>query len=294
MQHCSQKKISAIFSLLVFPLSACVEEVGDFMQDGNIVVIDAVVNTTDTVQYVYVSKGAQDRLDENTTPIDTRLVTLTDDLGRVDTFSVSENGVVCSLYRPDIEVGRTYTVDVWVADRHFLSTQTVVPHPIVKGIKFYYHDTKDETVLNPLFYFEDCDPTADNYYLIHSEFGIYLRAWSSSFYPLIMPVSDAGLKSSVDGLRLSYGLGAGTDDRGEWTGLYYGNYYHYEISSVSREVYLYFLALEKQISSDGGIYQPSPSSPISNFEGDGVQGLFIAADTYVFEGEVKFRDIIER
>lgn len=287
-------KIRVIFPLLLCFLSSCVEEVGDFMQDNNLLVIDAVVNTTDTIQYVYVSQGAQFSLDEETPPVDTRLVTLTDDLGRVDTFSVSANGVVCSLYRPDIEVGRTYTVDVWVADRHFSATQTVMPHPIIKGVKFYYHDTKDDTLLNPLFYFEDNDPEADNYYLIHSEFDINLRARNRAFYPLVMPVSDAGLKSSVNGLRLTYGLGAGTDDRGEWDGLSYGQSYHYELSSVSREVYLYFVALEKQISSDGGIYQPAPSSPITNFEGDGVQGLFIAAGTYVFEGEVRARDIIER
>lgn len=287
-----------IFTVLAFGSAACVEEVELFSGDGarSLIVIDAAISTADSLQYVYISHGGEWSDPEEGFReaiydiVDTRLVTLTDDQGQVDTFAVSPNGRICTLARSDFDPGRAYRLDVQVGRRHFYALQQVRPRPIVDGIRFVRRLTKDDEIYTPVFYFRDAEPGVDNYYLFSPLFSSMARQGAVYRYPPIMLVADAALNEAVDGVALSNGLGGGGDDRGYWGEINFASrgLYSYALSSVSREVYDYYAALEKQITSDGGVYQAAPATPRTNFVGDNVQGLFIAADTYEFRGPIIF------
>lgn len=287
-----------LFPILMFGAIACVEEVGLFNgEEGRgLIVVDAVVSTADSLQYVYISHGGEwsgpDEIFREAIYdiVDTRLVTLTDDLGRADTFDVSPNGRICTLAHPDLRPGRTYRLDILVGGRHFYAVQAMRPHPIAEGIRFVRRQTKDDEIYAPVFYFRDAEPDAVNYYLLSPRFSVMARGGAVYKYLPIMLLSDARLYAEVDGVELSNGLGGGGDDRGYWGEINFASrgLYSYALSSVSRDVHDYYAALERQITSDGGVYQTATATPRTNFVGDNVQGLFIAADTYEFRGPVTF------
>ncbi len=293
------------FALPAVLLSAsCVEEVGGFEADSaSLVVIDAALSTADSTQTVYISRGGtwtspdvDYRWTTDDDVVDTRLVTLTDDRGRVDTFGVSPNGRVCTLLRPGLEVGMTYRLDVVVGDRKFHAEQTVRPHPVVKGIKFQpmVAEKDGAEYWVPKLFFDDAEPGVTNYYLIHKPFSDpYSRAGRALWDVEAMVLSDVNLGEAVDGLSLTRGLGEYEREQGVWTQGYYGGWFSYALSTVSREVYDYYSAMRLQLLSDGGNYMPNPSSPRTNFVGDDVQGLFVVADTYVFSGVMDYRYILQ-
>lgn len=84
-----------LFPVMMFCATACVEEVGMFNgeDERGLIVIDAAISTADSLQYVYISHGGEWSDPEVRyweqpiyDVVDTRLVTLTDDRGRGDTF----------------------------------------------------------------------------------------------------------------------------------------------------------------------------------------------------------------
>lgn len=284
--------------------ASCVEEVGGFEADSaSLVVIDAALSTADSTQTVYISHGGRwtgpyvdYRWDVDYDVVDTRLVTLTDGGGRVDTFAVSSNGRVCTLLRPDLEVGMTYRLDVVVGDREFHAEQTVRPHPVVKGIKFrpMVAEKDGAEYWYPLLFFDDAEPGVTNYYLIHEPFSDPYSRTSHALWDIqVMVLSDANLDEAVDGLSLTRGLGEYGQEQSVWMRTSYGGWFSYALSTVSREVYDYYSAMRLQLMSDGGNYMPSPASPRTNFVGDDVQGLFVVADTYVFSGVLDYRYILQ-
>lgn len=288
----------------VLLLASCVEEVGGFEADSSsLVVIDAALSAADSTHTVYISHGGpwtspdvDYRWTTDYDAVDTRLVTLTDDRGRIDTFDVSPNGRVCTLLRPDMEVGRTYRLDVVVGDRKFHAEQTVRPRPLVKGIKFQpmVAEKDGAEYWVPILFFDDAEPGATNYYLIHKPFSnSYSRTGRALWDIEAMVLSDANLGQAVEGLRLAKGLGEYEQEQSVWVRITYGGWFTYALSSVSREVYDYYFAMRLQLMSDGGNYMPNPSSPRTNFVGDDVQGLFVVADTYVFSGVMDYRYILQ-
>lgn len=46
----------------------------------------------------------------------------------------------------------------------------------------------------------------------------------------------------------------------------------------------FYGAVEAHLTSDGGVYSPTPTTPVTNFSGRNVQGQFIAASCTVFNG----------
>lgn len=306
----------AIVGLTALPALSCVEPVETFYNDNDIIVIDAIFSTDDSLHHVYIHKGGNGP--GSVGGVEVRLGTLTDDLGHVDTLGIVERPNLDDSYwenpdnwriyqqqygfyglrKYDLSAGRTYTLDIELADgRRFVSTQTLRCRPEVQSIRFYefdfgmvvfehcVDDVCQECNLRPLFFLQDSNPGEDDYYMIHD--GTYGRDGQRG-YPVVMLVSDSQLRPEVGGVSFNYGLGAGNDN---WNSIWFphcvGSSYKYTISSISREVYEYYSVLETQITNDGGNYQPTPTSPRSNFSGDNVQGLFIVADSYSLSGTVE-------
>lgn len=305
----------ALVGLAALLAPSCVEDVGMFYNDNDIIVIDAIFSTDDSLHRVNIYKGGNGPGSGGS--VEVKLGTLTDDLGHVDTLGIVErpevndfvwgNFNVWSLYQRygfyglrkyDMSAGRTYTLDIELADgRRFVSTQTLRCRPEVQSIRFYefdfgmsvfeecIDDVCRECKLRPLFFLQDSSPGEDDYYMIHD--GSYGRNGQRG-YPVVMLISDRQLRPEVGGVSFNYGLGAGNDNYNSiWFPHCVGSSYRYTVSSISREVYDYYTALETQITNDGGNYQPTPASPRSNFSGDNVQGLFIVADSYSVSGVVQ-------
>lgn len=277
--------------LLFFP--SCVEELDINIDDrSELIVIDAVVTDIDSVQTVYIRRE-RETLDYHSRYPSIKDVTvhIEDDNGWSGNFVDNGTGRKFTLEGHKFEPGRTYTIIIHVADREFRATETMVPMPDVDDLKFYSKDTKDDGCsYEPMLFFKDNQQDIDNYYLFVSQFEGN-RYFSSSRYVGLQRLSDVGFRDDLDGIALSVGMGAESQFTHD---LKLGSVYYYSFLTISRSNYDYFGVMEDQINNDGGIYKPTPTSPVTNFSGENVQGQFIAASRLNYYGEVTTYDIIDR
>ncbi|MCQ2202983.1 MAG: DUF4249 domain-containing protein [Bacteroidales bacterium] len=291
-----------IAACLIF-LSSCVEEF-DIKVDGQpeLIVIDAVVTDIDSVQTVYIRRDREVLLQSHVfnkyPPIKDVTVHIEDDNGWSGDFEdVSENweeideGRVFQLEGHQFEPGRTYTITVHVGDRVFKATETMIPLPDIKGLRFYSKNTKDDgSRYQPMIYFTDNQPDVENYYLFSRRFDV-IRCESESRYIPLQRLSDVGFRGDLDGIALSVGYGA---EEYFTYDLELESCYYFDFMTISKSNYNYYGVMEDNINNDGGVYKPSPTSPLTNFSGDNVQGQFIAASRIGLQGKVTLDNIIDR
>ena len=279
-------------ALCLCGLTCCVSEF-DIKVDGvsDFIVIDAVVTDYDSVQVVYICRDREKIIDPYGSKtqfydrIENVSVHIADDNGwSADYTDVGEGekGRVFQLKNHKFEPGRTYTMTVTVGSRIFEATETMAPSPIVDRLDFYPRESKDETLWAPILYFADSQPDVDNYYLFTDNL-MYIRNWSGFRFLYLQRLSDVGLRGDMEGVRLSLGVGEGSD---LLSGIRWGSSYTYELYTISKGNYDYYGVLEDQLVNDGGVYKPTPTSPITNFSGKNVQGQFIAASKYVISGRL--------
>ena len=158
--------VYSILTVTLLTLSSCVENL-DIKIDGQqeLIVIDAMVTDLDTVQTVYIRRDREVLLQSHVfnkyPPIKDVTVHIEDDNGWSGDFEdVSENweeideGRVFQLEGHQFEPGRTYTITVHVGDRVFKATETMIPLPDIKGLRFYSKNTKDDgSRYQPMIYF---------------------------------------------------------------------------------------------------------------------------------------------
>lgn len=265
--------------------TGCVDEC-DVMQAGktDMIVIDAMVTDHAEIQTVYIRKSSDTyflngHYGEEPDPIKDVTVNIKDDAGWEGWFEDEEgNGRKFCLSGHKFEPGRTYTITVNVGDRTFTSTERMVPSPKINGLKFFKHDTKDDHLWSPILYFEDNQPDEINYYLFSDGLS---RNWHIMHYLYAMRLSDEGLRENLDGVQISLGMGASPS---ETSGVSFGSRFYYELWTISKRNYDFYGAVEAHLTSDGGVYSPTPTTPVTNFSGRNVQGQFIAASCTVFNG----------
>ncbi|MBP5364306.1 MAG: DUF4249 family protein [Bacteroidales bacterium] len=184
----------------------------------------------------------------------------------------------------DFKRGHTYTLTVEAEGRTFTATQTINPVPKVDKVKFFTHDSPEGPLLSPSLYFNDVRPDRTDYYVFTDIFQHHRVRASAYFYVFLAPFSDENQSTSVNGLHMSLGMGATQNQKGD--GYSAGNYYYYELFSISADNYDYYKTMEKQLTSDGGVYRPNPSTPLTNFSGEHVQGQFVAASKTFMYGQI--------
>ncbi|MBP5364305.1 MAG: DUF4249 family protein [Bacteroidales bacterium] len=189
----------------------------------------------------------------------------------------------------DFKCGHTYTITVEADGRTFTSTQTIQPVPKVDAVKFFTHDSPEGPLLSPSLYFNDVQPDRTNYYVFTNLYQYHRITASSYFYVFLAPFSDENQSSEISGLHMSLGMGAVKDQKKDGFGK--GDYYYYELYSISKENYEYYKSMENQLTSDGGVYRPNPSTPLTNFSGENVQGQFVAASKTIMCGRITPWDI---
>lgn len=286
-------RIIAIAMMSAICMVSCVDEFEISVEGvSDYIVIDAVVTDCDTVQRVFIRRDRDIIIDpyqnQGTDTIKNVTVRIADDLGWNAVYSDVSNGLgrKFELKGHQFETGRTYTMTVSVGDRLFEATETMPPLPIIDRLDFYSRPSKDNDGLlwSPILYFRDNQPEVDNYYLFVHQLR-YIREWAGFRYLFIQALTDVGLKGDMEGVKISLGFGEGSENI-EGTEL--GDPYHYEFYSISKRNYDYFEVIKDQLTSDGGVYQPSPTTPTTNFSGKFVQGQFMAASMYKFSGRILY------
>ncbi|MCQ2202982.1 MAG: DUF4249 domain-containing protein [Bacteroidales bacterium] len=292
--------VYSILTVTLLILSSCVEEF-DIMVDNRyeMIVIDAMVTDLDTVQTVYICRE-REKLDYDIKypPIEGVSIHIEDDNGWNGEFKdISEDrgrnrGRIFAIKGHQFEPGRTYTITVLVGDREFKATETMIPLPDIRGLKFYSKETKDNDGCRyqPIIYFKDNQPNVDNYYLFSRRFDV-IRSEEATRYAPLQRLSDVGFRDNLDGIALSVGYGAEPQFTFD---LQMDSYYYFTFMTISKSNYNYYGVMEDNINNDGGIYKPTPTSPVTNFIGENVQGQFIAASRLNIHGQVTLDNIIDR
>lgn len=174
-------------------------------------------------------------------------------------------------------VGETYTLDVKIDNMHYIASSKVLETPEITKIdvrKQKLEIQKEESMV-PFISFTDVDEDKTNYYisqlfLMNQESindGLYShsRLWGYSIF------DDALLNPKVEDFMLSFGTAS---DHSAWYPEL-TNELKVKLMSINKETYDYYKVLISQIKNEGGMYSPSPASPVTNIEG-GALGFFMA------------------
>lgn len=294
-------------NLLVISLAAlaagCIEEYDLSVATLNYTIIDAAI-FNDSACYIqinpnndnfYVDDIAMSSVviegDDGTVREFTNMLNMSEEFARLHFSRISydyswyvENGH-CDYwcyYGAPFESQHTYTLTVTIHDDVYTATQYMDYLPDIEDLKFYSRDTWEETdEFSPIIYFTDNQPDKTNYYLFGDDLQ---RRRSSDYYLYLMPICDAELDTQVPGLKISLGMGA--EEKQKADGMEMGDEYHYEMCATGRSVYDFYSDLSEQFYTDGGFYQPNPSTPQTNITGENVAGLFIIGERQIFEGIV--------
>lgn len=294
-----------ILVFIAFPIlffCSCLDECDLYLtSDQGYISIDVMISTADTVQYAYVRRSYDSTVHPDTArlygwntknllyfPYVDCVVTLKDiDINAEYVFEEMDyhSSHVYCLNNFTPVVGHTYMVNVEVEGKSYQSTQTIRKGPIIDKFGFKPYSTSDENDLyRPIVYITDPCPEETDYYLFVNDLGhnCFVRTGIESYYMPISLLTDEGMDDMKGGIELSLGMGAYENEKG--TGI--GSSFSFEVMSISKQNYDFFTEMEKQITTDGGVYTPSPVSPPTNFSGEKVMGQFIATDSKVYHFDI--------
>ncbi|MGB5990078.1 MAG: DUF4249 family protein [Marinifilaceae bacterium] len=176
-------------------------------------------------------------------------------------------------------VGETYTLDVKVDNMHYTAISRVLKTPQITKIevrKQQLEIQKEESMV-PFISFTDVDVKNTNYYIsqlysfdinsLEGRLNSSSRLWGYSIF------DDALLKPKVKDFKIGFGT---SSNHLIWYPDH-ANKLKVKLMSINKEAYEYYKILVSQIKNDGGMYSPSPASPVTNIKG-GALGYFMTLD----------------
>lgn len=288
-----------LISLFLILLNSCREKI-DTLNENNevILVVEGKITTIDELHYVRLSKSINKTIAPDhsgnagkvSTPIKDATVSLSDDLGNSETLTYIEEdnntyppkGGYYLIEKTQGEVGRTYTLTIEWNNNTYVAVDKMEAVPTINDIKFKtkYLESKNEDINIPLIFFEE-PKDIKNYYLIHFKTktgeqyytGSGGRAWPYSI------MDDKYMEAQINGLEIDDGQSPNGSD-----------YYYISkdttikvyLESLSEEAYNFYDDVIKLFNSDGGAFNPRPSSPRSNVSGK-AQGFFRASAVSTLE-----------
>ncbi len=303
-----------ILVFIAFPIlffCSCLDECDLYLtSEQGYISIDVMISTRDTVQYAYIRKSYNSTVHPDTIeyydrnyrnwlyfqPVYSDVILVDEETKKEYHYEKAEikSPYESSHYPPNVSyrlenftpiVGRTYTAIVICDNNVYQSTQTIRKGPIIDKFGFKPYSTSDENDLyRPIVYIADPCPEETDYYLFVNDLGhnCFVRTGIESYYMPISLLTDEGMDDMKGGIELSLGMGAYENEKG--TGI--GSSFSFEVMSISKQNYDFFTEMEKQITTDGGVYTPSPVSPPTNFSGEKVMGQFIATDSKVYHFDI--------
>ncbi len=285
-------KILNIVSLSVFLFFSCAKEVKlDLLKELDKVVIEANINNLEPI-YVRLTRPTNEQiiagsqLDPTQKGIDNAKIIIRDNTGNAQIlkkyfYNNQFNGYY---FLPGYYgvPGRTYFLEVEVQGKKY-SASSIMPE-IAQidslNIKFVEAQPGKSDLYLPQIFFKD-DTLSKNYYLLKYcnkisenlpfyDYGLNCsisnRVWNYTI------LDDRFFKSYVNGLELGVGQ---SPNKLYVQALQPNTPYNVYLYQLNKEAFQYYQDLIDQINSDGGAYQPSPTSARTNFSG-GAIGFFAA------------------
>lgn len=290
---------STIIYLLMMLFNSCSEKINLMdPEQKKLLVVEGKITNIDELHYVRLSESLNKTVTPDhsgnsgkvSTPIKDAIVTLSNDLGNSETLKYIEEdnntyppkGGYYLIEKTQGEVGRTYTLTINWNNNTYVAIDKMEAVPTINDIKFKtkYLESKNEDINIPLIFFEEPKDTK-NYYLMHFETkdgeqyytGSGGRAWPYSI------IDDKYMNGSINGLEIDDGQSPNGRD------YYYinnGTTIKVYLESLSEEAYNFYDDIIKLFNSDGGAFNPIPSSPRSNVSGK-AQGFFRASAVSTLE-----------
>ncbi|MCX7987166.1 MAG: DUF4249 domain-containing protein [Bacteroidales bacterium] len=296
------------FIIMIFFYTSCVEEFDLKLNNSEQrVVIEGLITDSAELSYVRVTLSNNSLsynrinswLDDGATPINTAFVTITDDMGNIDTMVAAPEFVIKKWidYHDSLRIDtvandfyyqkgyyflskmkptpkHTYYLSVTIDNRLYKAQCYMPALPEVDSISFRFSSDDKSDYYIPLIYFKE-PKNEENYYLFTTGESM-ANVWQYSI------LSDKYLSSYVNGVDVFRGQ----------TNLYWrnaypfpGTYYYISMQSLTKEAYEYYDCLIKLFSNDGGTYKPTPASPISNINNNAL-GFFRASSVKIFTGQL--------
>lgn len=268
-------------------------------EQKKLLVVEGKITNIDELHYVRLSEslnktvtpdhsGNSGNSGKVSTPIKDAIVSISDDLGNSEILEYLEEdnntyppqGGYYLIKKIQGEVGRTYTLTINWNNNTYVAVDKMEAVPTINDIKFKtkYLESKNQDITIPLIYFEEPKDTK-NYYLIHYEEKLGDQYYSSRRSWPYSIMDDKYMESKIDGLEIDDGQNPNGRD-----------YYYISkdttikvyLESLSEEAYNFYNDVIKLFNSDGGAFNPRPSSPRSNISGK-AQGFFRASAVSTLE-----------
>jgi hypothetical protein len=193
------------------------------------------------------------------------VVVVQDELGNRYDFVEDSAGLYRSLTPFAGQVGRSYTLDVAVDDRHFTATERLPAPATIDSIVYLVNEEeqadpdREDHFYEVLLFMNEPQATED-YYLakFYRNGELENDEGESVFY-----FDDRILSDRINGLAAPYFYAA-------------EDHFRFELYNLSRKAHRYYFELEGNINSDGGIFSGTPANILTNLEG-GAIGYFLVA-----------------
>lgn len=209
----------------------------------------------------------------------------------------------------ELEVGRVYTLSITIDDKEYTATEKLLPPLEITCLKYKIVQREKSiwegmhNMLCPTFSFVNKAENESKYFLAKaltgSSGGIRLfqtENMNDTIKELQFREFNYDPKFELGNVPFSNSDDWYLDDYEWWDAL--GDNQHgidYGFYPLSKANYEFYNAIEKQIRTDGGIYNQSASTPESNFTGGTIYGQFIVTSESVINSKkaVNRSDLLE-
>lgn len=250
-----------LFAVLLF--ASCEETIElDLKQTDEVIIIEGLITDQHAFHTIKITTTIPFNTPGKTPRVSGAVVTVSDAEGATMRFLEKELGKYVSEEAFAGKAGETYSMRVEIGDKVFTASETL--RPALGFTKVEYRIDEDEKVdpedegrfYEVLFYANEPQETEDYYLFKLYRNGIYENG--NGDYANV--VNDVGLSGTIEGYPV---------------GIYFAqnDTARLEVYNISRRAYRYYLDLNNNVGSDGGMFEGIPANVGTNIEG-GALGYF--------------------
>ncbi len=265
-------------------------------QQDEVLVIDGQFNNLNLGNYVRLTRTRPTNSISEVQPVVNAFITVSSASGEIDTLiseKLLKKGEYDTLFegyyyskKIKYKVGETYHLEVLVDKKRYQATSTMPAVPAIDSVNVFYDknaNSGEAFKYLPLLSFHD--PRPDKNYYMTQVCWVGYSFWPDDTYtlPASLPcsfrgnlwnvaiIADTYLPEYVKDLDFSVGTSPNPNPL-KWLG---PNQYMAYLFSLTPEAYSHYEALIKSITSDGGVFSPTPANAPTNIESDyPVAGFF--------------------
>ena len=274
----------------------------------SLLVVDGMITNTTKDNYIRLCLTDIDTIlpflqEVKRVPVNDALVVVSDNLGYSETLTAVKewdyafndsiyNGLYPIRYIEGIP-GNTYYLYIKYQNIEYSAESFLQPVPEIDSLYYgkIYNPAKGEYYYPPLINYKEPQNEENHYLFIFSLFSVndslidYQHLSGNGSLDITI-MSDEFLEPYVSGLDVAGGYSSSYWLKGySWTAP--GDPVYIRMYSLSLEGYKFWKTITEQIESEGGIFNPAPSTPPGNISG-GALGLFQASAVSSIKGEIPY------